>query len=105
VTLPSQFAVGGVTVGLVSADLLAAGGAGDGLAQVLALGLVAATQSGLVNFEGDDPHHEVHTLAVIALPRECPQETTALVAFLASPQAGNLTGADYLADGSMIKTV
>ncbi|AIJ25255.1 short-chain dehydrogenase/reductase SDR [Amycolatopsis methanolica 239] len=34
-----------------------------------------------------------------------PEETAALVAFLASPRSGNLTGADYLADGGVIKTV
>ncbi|GAA4624493.1 SDR family oxidoreductase [Actinoallomurus vinaceus] len=34
-----------------------------------------------------------------------PEETAALVTFLVSPQAGNLTGADYLADGGVIKTV
>lgn len=34
-----------------------------------------------------------------------PEETAALIAFLASPLAGNLTGADYLADGGVIKTV
>lgn len=34
-----------------------------------------------------------------------PEETAALIAFLASPRAGNLTGADYLADGGVIKTV
>ncbi|TVT37541.1 SDR family oxidoreductase, partial [Amycolatopsis rhizosphaerae] len=34
-----------------------------------------------------------------------PEETAALVAFLASPLSGNLTGADYLADGGVIKTV
>lgn len=45
------FAVGGVTVGLVSADLLAAG-AGDGLDQVVALILDA--QRGVVDFDGDD---------------------------------------------------
>ncbi|MEV5709970.1 SDR family oxidoreductase [Actinoallomurus sp. NPDC052274] len=34
-----------------------------------------------------------------------PEETAALVTFLASPLAGNLTGADYLADGGVIKTI
>ncbi|WP_433761572.1 SDR family oxidoreductase [Nocardia sp. CA-135398] len=34
-----------------------------------------------------------------------PHETAALVTFLASAQSGNLTGADYLADGGAIKTV
>ncbi|MDQ3790744.1 MAG: SDR family oxidoreductase [Actinomycetota bacterium] len=34
-----------------------------------------------------------------------PEETAALVAFLASPRAANLTAADYLADGGAIKTV
>lgn len=34
-----------------------------------------------------------------------PEETAALIAFLVSPRAGNLTGADYLADGGVIKTV
>ncbi|MGY0501028.1 SDR family oxidoreductase [Nocardia sp. FBN12] len=34
-----------------------------------------------------------------------PAETAALITFLASPRAGNLTGADYLADGGVIKTV
>lgn len=34
-----------------------------------------------------------------------PEETAALIAFLASPRAGNLTGADVLADGGVIKTV
>ncbi|MGV9414081.1 SDR family oxidoreductase [Nocardia sp. NPDC003693] len=34
-----------------------------------------------------------------------PHETAALVTFLASPLSGNLTGADYLADGGAIKTV
>lgn len=34
-----------------------------------------------------------------------PEETAALVAFLASPRSGNLTGADFLADGGVIKTV
>ncbi|WP_405591029.1 SDR family oxidoreductase [Streptomyces sp. NBC_01190] len=34
-----------------------------------------------------------------------PEETAALVAFLASPRSGNLTGADFLADGGVIKSV
>ncbi|UGQ10386.1 SDR family oxidoreductase [Yinghuangia sp. ASG 101] len=34
-----------------------------------------------------------------------PEETAALITFLASPRAGNLTGADYLAGGGVIKTV
>ncbi len=34
-----------------------------------------------------------------------PHETAALVTFLASPVSGNLTGANYLADGGAIKTV
>jgi putative oxidoreductase len=34
-----------------------------------------------------------------------PGETAALIAFLASPRAGNLTGVDVLADGGAIKTV
>ncbi|GGL03132.1 short-chain dehydrogenase [Nocardia jinanensis] len=34
-----------------------------------------------------------------------PGETAALVTFLASARSGNLTGADYLADGGVIKTV
>ncbi|ADD43733.1 SDR family NAD(P)-dependent oxidoreductase [Stackebrandtia nassauensis] len=34
-----------------------------------------------------------------------PEETAALVTFLASSRSGNLTGADYLADGGVIKTV
>ncbi|WP_158892275.1 SDR family NAD(P)-dependent oxidoreductase [Amycolatopsis anabasis] len=34
-----------------------------------------------------------------------PAETAALVTFLASPLAGNLNGADYLADGGVLKTV
>lgn len=34
-----------------------------------------------------------------------PEETAALIAFLVSPRAANLTGADYLADGGAIKTV
>ena len=34
-----------------------------------------------------------------------PAETAALVTFLASPVSGNLTGADYLADGGVLKTV
>ncbi|MFD0743301.1 SDR family oxidoreductase [Phytohabitans flavus] len=34
-----------------------------------------------------------------------PAETAALVTFLASPLAGNITGVDYLADGGVIKTV
>ncbi|MBB5915916.1 putative oxidoreductase [Nocardia transvalensis] len=34
-----------------------------------------------------------------------PHETAALVTFLASSASGNLTGADYLADGGAIKTV
>jgi NAD(P)-dependent dehydrogenase (short-subunit alcohol dehydrogenase family) len=34
-----------------------------------------------------------------------PEETAALVAFLASPRAANLTGADYLADGGVLKAV
>lgn len=34
-----------------------------------------------------------------------PEEIAALVVFLASPLAGSLTGADYLADGGIIKTV
>ncbi|GAA4531454.1 oxidoreductase [Amycolatopsis samaneae] len=34
-----------------------------------------------------------------------PEETAALVAFLASPHAANITGADYLVDGGVIKTV
>ncbi|MDN5724566.1 MAG: SDR family oxidoreductase [Propionibacteriales bacterium] len=34
-----------------------------------------------------------------------PEETAALITFLASDRSGNLTGADYLADGGVIKTV
>lgn len=34
-----------------------------------------------------------------------PEETAALVTFLASPKAANLTGADYLADGGALKAV
>ncbi|WP_020671414.1 oxidoreductase [Amycolatopsis nigrescens] len=34
-----------------------------------------------------------------------PAETAALVAFLASPRAGNITGTDYLVDGGVLKTV
>jgi putative oxidoreductase len=34
-----------------------------------------------------------------------PEEVAALVTFLASPRSGNLTGADFLADGGVIKTV
>jgi putative oxidoreductase len=34
-----------------------------------------------------------------------PEETAALVTFLASPRAANLTGADYLADGGVLKAV
>lgn len=34
-----------------------------------------------------------------------PEETAALIAFLVSPRAANLTGADYLADSGAIKTV
>lgn len=34
-----------------------------------------------------------------------PEETAGLIAFLASDRAANLTGADYLADGGVIKTV
>ncbi len=34
-----------------------------------------------------------------------PEETAALVAFLASPRVGNLTGADYIADGGVLKAV
>ncbi|AHH97186.1 oxidoreductase [Kutzneria albida] len=34
-----------------------------------------------------------------------PEETAALVAFLASPHAANITGTDYLVDGGVIKTV
>jgi putative oxidoreductase len=34
-----------------------------------------------------------------------PEETAALIAFLASPRAGNLTGLDVPADGGAIKTV
>jgi hypothetical protein len=49
--VPSQFAVGGLTLGLVSGDLLAAG-AGSGLDQVLAL--VVDAQSRVVDFDGDD---------------------------------------------------
>jgi putative oxidoreductase len=34
-----------------------------------------------------------------------PEEIAALVVYLASPLAGTLTGAEYLADGGVIKTV
>lgn len=34
-----------------------------------------------------------------------PEEIATLVAFFASPLAGNLTGANYLADGGVVKTV
>ncbi|QWF83130.1 oxidoreductase [Amycolatopsis sp. CA-230715] len=34
-----------------------------------------------------------------------PEETAALVAFLASPHAANITGADYVVDGGVLKTV
>lgn len=34
-----------------------------------------------------------------------PEETAALITFLASDRSGNLTGADYLADGGVIKTI
>jgi putative oxidoreductase len=34
-----------------------------------------------------------------------PEETAALIAFLASDRSGNLTGIDVLADGGVIKTV
>ncbi|KAA9165891.1 SDR family oxidoreductase [Amycolatopsis acidicola] len=34
-----------------------------------------------------------------------PEETAALIAFLASSRSGNLTGADYLADGGVLKAV
>jgi NAD(P)-dependent dehydrogenase (short-subunit alcohol dehydrogenase family) len=34
-----------------------------------------------------------------------PEETAALITFLASSRAGNLTGADYLADGGVLKAV
>ncbi|GAA1986326.1 oxidoreductase [Amycolatopsis minnesotensis] len=34
-----------------------------------------------------------------------PGETAALVAFLASPHAANITGADYVVDGGVLKTV
>ncbi|MEU6736467.1 oxidoreductase [Streptomyces physcomitrii] len=34
-----------------------------------------------------------------------PAETAALIAFLASPHAANITGADYFVDGGVIKTV
>lgn len=34
-----------------------------------------------------------------------PEETAALIAFVASARGGNLTGADYLADGGVLKAV
>jgi NAD(P)-dependent dehydrogenase (short-subunit alcohol dehydrogenase family) len=34
-----------------------------------------------------------------------PEETAALITFLASDRSGNLTGSDFLADGGVIKTV
>jgi len=49
VTVPSP--VGGVTVGLVAMDLLAAG-AGDSLDQMVAV--VVDAQGGVVDFDGDD---------------------------------------------------
>ena len=33
-----------------------------------------------------------------------PQEVATLIAFLASDRAGNITGANYLIDGGLIKT-
>lgn len=50
-TVPSRFAVGGVSVGLVSGDLLAAG-AGNMLDQVIVV--VVDAQGGFVDFDGDD---------------------------------------------------
>ena len=34
-----------------------------------------------------------------------PEETAALIAFLASPRGGNLTGTDHIADGGLLKAV
>jgi hypothetical protein len=60
----TNFLFGGVTVGLVSVDLLAAG-AGNMLDQVVAL--VVDPQGGLVNFDGHDltgiTEPDLHALA------------------------------------------
>ena len=65
-------------------------------------GLLAATEGvPLADFLAEVPARMGITTGRLTEPAE----TAALVAFLASARAGNLTGADYLADGGVLKAV